>query len=203
MSAVMMVRDDRLDIDPKVFTPGHLAGAARRRARAERAAHLRQRRDQEGAVPRGQGRPQLACQDPAVVGPRLSLPHPHGLPARQQRLQGPDRRRRAAKAARRAISPTGSRIRCCTPSRRTSRRSRATAMTLAQLPAACRTGSGRAGCQAIASARGDCVRPVKYASDPPSSRRKRETIFGTAVPVLISTICHPLRGVARAMAQHR
>src|SRR5258707_1179679 len=24
-SAVMMVRDDRLDIDPKVFTPGHLA----------------------------------------------------------------------------------------------------------------------------------------------------------------------------------
>src|SRR5882672_1421153 len=24
MSAVMMVRDDRLDIDPKVFTPGHL-----------------------------------------------------------------------------------------------------------------------------------------------------------------------------------
>ena len=25
MSATMMVRDDRLDIDPKVFTPGHLA----------------------------------------------------------------------------------------------------------------------------------------------------------------------------------
>jgi len=25
MSAVMMVRDDRLDVDPKVFTPGHLA----------------------------------------------------------------------------------------------------------------------------------------------------------------------------------
>jgi len=24
MSAVMMVRDDRLDIDPKVFTPGHV-----------------------------------------------------------------------------------------------------------------------------------------------------------------------------------
>jgi len=24
MSAVMMVRDDRLDIDPRVFTPGHL-----------------------------------------------------------------------------------------------------------------------------------------------------------------------------------
>src|SRR5258707_7512004 len=25
MSAVMMVRNDRLDVDPKVFTPGHLA----------------------------------------------------------------------------------------------------------------------------------------------------------------------------------
>jgi penicillin-insensitive murein endopeptidase len=25
MSAVMMVRDDRLDVDPRVFTPGHLA----------------------------------------------------------------------------------------------------------------------------------------------------------------------------------
>ncbi len=24
MSATMMVRDDRLDIDPRVFTPGHL-----------------------------------------------------------------------------------------------------------------------------------------------------------------------------------
>src|SRR6202035_5447510 len=68
---------------------GPCPGSARRRAGAERAAHLRQRRDQEGAVPRGQGRPQLACQDQAVVGPRLSLSHPHGVPARQQRMQGP------------------------------------------------------------------------------------------------------------------
>ena len=89
MSAVMMVRDDRLDIDPKVWTPAHLAGDPRRRAGAERGAHLRQCRDQEGAVPRGQGRPQLAVQGPADVRPRLSLPHPHQLPAGQRRLREP------------------------------------------------------------------------------------------------------------------
>ena len=69
MSAVMMVRDDRLDIDPQVFTPGHLMVLRDAAQEPSRAAHLRQRRDQEGAVPRGQGRPQLALQDPAVVGP--------------------------------------------------------------------------------------------------------------------------------------
>ena len=68
MSAVMMVREDRLDIDPKVFTPAHVAGAPRRRAGAGRAADLRQCRDQEGVVPRSQGRSQLAVQDPADGG---------------------------------------------------------------------------------------------------------------------------------------
>ena len=38
MSAVMMVRDDRLDIDPKVWTPSHLVGDPRRGAGAERAS---------------------------------------------------------------------------------------------------------------------------------------------------------------------
>lgn len=78
MSAVMMVREDRLDIDTKVFTPGHLA-----------AAHLRQCRDQEGAVPRGQGRSLLAAQGAADVRPRLSLPHPHQMPARRRRMRQP------------------------------------------------------------------------------------------------------------------
>ena len=77
MSAVMMVREDRLDIDPKVFTPGHVLVIRDAAQEPARAAHLRQCRDQEGAVPRGQGRPRLAFQDPADVGPRLSLPHPH------------------------------------------------------------------------------------------------------------------------------
>ena len=48
------------------------------------------------------------------------------------------RRRRTAKAAAPAISPIGSRIRCCIRRRRKSRRSRGRAMTLAQLPPACR-----------------------------------------------------------------
>jgi len=53
----MMVRDDRLDIDPKGLYAGPSHGDPCRRAGAGRAAHLRQRRDQEGAVPRSQGRP--------------------------------------------------------------------------------------------------------------------------------------------------
>src|ERR1700721_510731 len=31
----------------------------------------------------------LACEDQAAVGTRLSLSHPHGVPARQRRMQGP------------------------------------------------------------------------------------------------------------------
>ncbi len=124
MSAVMMVRDDRLDIDPKVFTPGHLAVIRAAAQEPTRAAHLRQRRDQEGAVPRGQGRPQLALQGAADVRPRLSLPHPHQMPAGQRANARASPIRRKAKAAAPAISPTGSRIRCCIRSRRRSRRSR-------------------------------------------------------------------------------
>ena len=89
MSAVMMVRQDRLDIDPQVWTPSHLAGDPRRGAGAERRAHLRQRRDQEGAVPRSQGRPQLAVEGAADVRPRLSFPYPHQLPGGQPRMRAP------------------------------------------------------------------------------------------------------------------
>ncbi|MGY4575462.1 hypothetical protein ACVWY5_008532 [Bradyrhizobium sp. USDA 3256] len=88
MSAVMMVRDDRLDIDPRVFTPGHVLVIRDAARGAGGAAHLRQSRDQEGAVPRGQGRSRLAVEDPAVVGPRLPLPHSHAMSARQPRLRG-------------------------------------------------------------------------------------------------------------------
>ena len=124
MSAVMMVRADRLDIDPQCLDAEPSRGDPRRRAGAEGAAHLRQRRDQEGAVPRSQGRSQLAFQGPADVRPRLSLPYPHQLPRRQPRMRAASRHRRTATAARRPISPTGSRIRCCIRSRRPSRRSR-------------------------------------------------------------------------------
>ncbi len=110
-------RSQGLDADPSRRDP-------RRGAGAERAAHLRQRRDQEGAVPRSQGRPQLALQGAADVRPRLSLPYPHQMPAGQRRMRGPDRSRPRARAAAPATSPTGSRIRSCTRSRRKCRRSR-------------------------------------------------------------------------------
>ena len=96
---------------------GPSRGDPRRGAGAERAAHLRQRRDQEGAVPRGQGRPRLALQGAADVRPRLSLPYPHQMPARQRRMRKPADAKGRAKAAAPAISPTGSRIRCCIQSR--------------------------------------------------------------------------------------
>ena len=56
MSAVMMVRADRLDIDAERLDADASCGDPRGRAGADRAAHLRQCRDQEGAVPRSQGR---------------------------------------------------------------------------------------------------------------------------------------------------
>ena len=89
MSAVMMVRADRLDIDPSVWTPTHLAVIRAAAQEPTRAAHLRQRRDQEGAVPRSQGRPRLAAQGAADVRPRLSLPYPHQMPAGQRRMREP------------------------------------------------------------------------------------------------------------------
>ena len=55
MSAVMMVRHDRLDIDPNAWTPSHLSVIRDAARGAVRRTHLRQCRDQEGAVPRGQG----------------------------------------------------------------------------------------------------------------------------------------------------
>src|SRR5450755_2685408 len=84
MSAVMMVRSDRLDAGPSRRDPGRGAGA-------ECAAHLRQRRDQESAVPGSQGRPRLARQGAADVRPRLSFPYPHQMPRRRERMREPAR----------------------------------------------------------------------------------------------------------------
>ncbi len=75
-------RSARLDAEASGRDP-------RRRAGTDRAAHLRQRRDQEGAVPRGQGRSLLAAQGAADVRPRLSLPHPHQVPAGRRRMRKP------------------------------------------------------------------------------------------------------------------
>ena len=125
MSAVMMVRDDRLDIDPKVFTPGHVLVL---RDAAQEPSVQRifvNRRDQESAVPRGQGRPQLAFQDQAVVGPRLSFPHPHGAArpaARNARATATGGRRRLQRRRSRLLVQGFDHP---SRSRRSSRRSRA------------------------------------------------------------------------------
>ncbi len=124
MSAVMMVRGDRLDIDPKRVYAGPSRGPARRRAGARRAAHLRQRCDQEGAMPRGQGRSSLAlarygrCTDTTITSTSASNARRAIADARASAT------RRTARAASRAIWPTGSRIRSSTRSRRKCRRSR-------------------------------------------------------------------------------
>ena len=110
-------RSARLDADASCGDPRRCAGA-------DRAAHLRQCRDQEGAVPRGQRRSPLASQGAADVRPRLPLPHPHQVPARQPANARASPIRTKAKAAAPAISPTGSAMRCCIRSRPRCRRSR-------------------------------------------------------------------------------
>ncbi len=76
MSATMVVAEDRLDVDPKVWTPAHVDVIKAAAQDPQVAAHLRQCRDQEGAVPRSRQRPRLAQQGAAVVGARLSFPCP-------------------------------------------------------------------------------------------------------------------------------
>ena len=50
-----MVREDRRDIDPQVWTPNHLVGDPGRGAGADRRAHLCQCGNQESDLPRGTG----------------------------------------------------------------------------------------------------------------------------------------------------
>ena len=124
MSAVMMVRDDRLDIDPKVFTPGHvlvLRDAAQQpgvqrifvNAAIKRALCREAKGDRSWL---SKIRPWWGHDYHFHI--RMACP-PGAATARASR------RRRTAKAAAPTISPTGSRIRCSTRSRRKSRRSRA------------------------------------------------------------------------------
>ena len=83
MSAINMVRQDRLDIDPNVWTPQHVALLKTVSQRARGGAHFRQRGDQEGALPGGRRRSRLAHEDPADLRPRLPFPHPPRLPGRR------------------------------------------------------------------------------------------------------------------------
>ena len=107
MSATDVVAADKKDVDPKIWTPRPLRGDQGGGRGPEGRAHLRQRGDQEGAVPRGRQGPRLAAQGAPVVGAQLSFPRAHRLPGRQPGMQGAGPGDRGAKAAAR-ISTTGS-----------------------------------------------------------------------------------------------
>src|SRR6266581_2562904 len=76
MSAVMMVRRDRLDVDPKVFTPGHLAVIRAAEAKAADDDGLAARRLQSGAG--RAGRQAIAGVTEPLLGPNNAV----SLPAR-------------------------------------------------------------------------------------------------------------------------
>jgi penicillin-insensitive murein endopeptidase len=133
----MMVRDDRLDIDPKVFTPGHLVVI-----RAAAQEPTVQRIFVNAAIKKAlcreaKGDRKLAAQGAADVRPRLSLPHPHQMPAGLGRMREPSPIRRG-EGCKPAISPSGSRIRSCIRSPPKEPPKPKPPMTMAQLPPACR-----------------------------------------------------------------
>ena len=87
MSATQMVAEDRLDVDPKVWTHERtlLIRAAAEDPAVERIfvnAAIKKAMCREAGK-----RHALAAQGAAVVGPRLSLPRPHQLSGRQSRVQ--------------------------------------------------------------------------------------------------------------------
>ncbi len=97
MSATMVVADDRRDVDPKVWTPGHFAviKAAASDPEVQRIfvnAAIKRALCREAGSDRAWLR-----KSAAVVGARLPFPRPDSLPGRQPRMQAAaagDRRRR-------------------------------------------------------------------------------------------------------------
>ena len=81
-------REDGLTVDDKLWTPAHARLLKRAASYPRSRAHPGQSRHQEEALRHREGRPQLAAQGQAVLGPRLSFPRPHRLPAGLDRLQG-------------------------------------------------------------------------------------------------------------------
>ena len=138
MSATMMVRDDRLDIDPKVFTPGHLVVIPRRGAGAERASA-------SSSTPRSRRRCAARPRASATGCTRsgrctattiTSISASNARPARPSAR--PSRIRATARAASRPISPSGSRISSFHPKPPKEPPKPKPPMTMAQLPPACR-----------------------------------------------------------------
>lgn len=123
MSAVMMVREDRLDIDPHVWKPTHLSviRAAAQEPSVERIfvnAAIKKALCREAKGDRGWLSRCGRCTATTITS--ISASNARRAAANASR----SRRPRKARAAAPAISPTGSRIRCCTQSRRKFRRNR-------------------------------------------------------------------------------
>ena len=88
MSAVMMVRDDRLDIDPRVFTSGHVL-VIRDAAREPAVQRIFVNPAIKKALCReAKGDRSWLSKIRPWWGPRLPLPHPHAMSGRQPRLRG-------------------------------------------------------------------------------------------------------------------
>ena len=83
-----MIRKGGLTVDDRLWTPAHERLLQARGELSRGRAHPRPPGHQEEALRHGHRRPLLAEEGPAVLGPRLSFPHPHRLPARLDRLQG-------------------------------------------------------------------------------------------------------------------
>ena len=104
LSATSMLAADKVSVDPRDLEARARAPDQARRLLHSGGAHLRAPRHQEGAV-RGhrQGqRSRVAAQGAADVGPPLSFPRPHRLPARQRQLRAPARARQRGWLRRRA-----------------------------------------------------------------------------------------------------
>jgi len=82
MSAIMMVRADRLDIDPGVWTPSHLA-VIRAAAKEPSVQRIFVNAAIKKALCAKPKTTQLALQGAADVRPRLSLPYPHQMSGRR------------------------------------------------------------------------------------------------------------------------
>jgi len=104
MSAVMMVRSDRLDVDPKVWTSGHLAVIRGWNASSSTLRSRRRCAATPGAI--AAGFPRSGRCTAMTITSISASPVPS---ARRNVCR--NRRRPMAKAAARPTSPTGSRIR--------------------------------------------------------------------------------------------
>ena len=124
MSAVMMVRPDRLDIDPKVWTPSHLAviRAAAQEPRWSASSSTPRSRRRCAAKPKATaaGSPRCGrCTATTIISMSASNAPPGSGECESQPPPADERRLQP-----RLISPTGSRTRFFIRSRRKCRRSR-------------------------------------------------------------------------------